>query len=32
MVSTINPTATASYIDAYRDMWDSETQSMKEEG
>jgi hypothetical protein len=28
----INPAATASYVHAYRDMWDSEAESMKDEG
>ena len=28
----INPAATAGYVHAYRDMWDSEGKSMKDEG
>jgi hypothetical protein len=28
----INPAATAGYVHAYRDMWDSEAESMKDEG
>lgn len=29
---TLNPAATADYVFAYRDMWDSEEESMKYEG
>lgn len=29
---TLNPAATASYVYAYRDMWDSEEESLKDEG
>lgn len=28
----INPAATASYVHAYREMWDSDAKSMKDEG